>query len=199
MHVYDEDLYFAQQVITNACATQAILAILMNNDDKLEIGNDLNELKNFTKLMDPYMKGLSISNSEKIRSEHNKFAKPEPFIFTQKQKSGEDDDVFHFVAYLHFKDNIYEIDGLKDGPILIVEGVENRNWIESVKPAIINRINLYSNNEIKFNLLALVPDRRFKMKELEKELIARKSYINGILSGNDINVIFLISKLLDGK
>ena len=72
---YDEDLYFAKQVIVNACATQAILGVLMNNDDTIDIGTDLNELKSFTKLMDPYMKGLSISNCEKVRIEHNKFGK----------------------------------------------------------------------------------------------------------------------------
>ena len=72
---YDEDLYFPKQVITNACATQAILSILLNNDDKIDLGMELTDLKTFTKEMDPYMKGLSISNSEKIRMEHNKFSK----------------------------------------------------------------------------------------------------------------------------
>lgn len=72
---YDEDLYFPKQVITNACATQAIISILLNNEDKIELGQELVELKSFTREMDPYMKGLSISNSEKIRVEHNKFSK----------------------------------------------------------------------------------------------------------------------------
>jgi ubiquitin carboxyl-terminal hydrolase L5 len=72
---YDEDLYFAKQVIVNACATQAILGILMNNEENIDLGNELLELKGFTKLMDPYMKGLSISNCEKVRIEHNKFSK----------------------------------------------------------------------------------------------------------------------------
>lgn len=72
---YDENLYFPKQVITNACATQALLGILLNNDDKIDIGNDLREFKMFTNQMDPYMKGLSISNCEKIRVEHNKFSK----------------------------------------------------------------------------------------------------------------------------
>ena len=72
---YPEDLYFPKQVITNACATQALLGILLNNEEKLDIGNDLREFKSFTALMDPYMKGLSISNCEKVRIEHNKFSK----------------------------------------------------------------------------------------------------------------------------
>ena len=59
---FDEDLYFPKQVITNACATQAILGILLNNDEKIDVGPELTDFKNFTKLMDPYMKGLSISN-----------------------------------------------------------------------------------------------------------------------------------------
>ena len=75
LSIYDEDLYFPKQVITNACATQALLGILLNNEEKLDIGEDLREFKSFTKLMDPYMKGLSISNCEKVRIEHNKFSK----------------------------------------------------------------------------------------------------------------------------
>lgn len=192
LSTYDEDLYFAQQVIVNACATQAILGVLLNNEDKLDLGPELLELKNFTKLMDPYMRGLCISNSDKIRLEHNKFARPEPFVFTQKRKAKEDDDVFHFVGYVHFKNNIYEIDGLRDGPILIAEGVNNNEWIEKVKPAILNRINLYANNEIKFNLMAVVPDKRLKAKETEKELTSRRNYINAVLSVSDIDVIILI-------
>lgn len=75
LSVYDEDLYFPKQVITNACATQAILGVLLNNDERINIGDEMREFKSFTNLMDPYMKGLSISNFEKIRIEHNKFAK----------------------------------------------------------------------------------------------------------------------------
>ena len=157
----------------------------MNNEDKLDLGSDLMDLKNFTRQMDPYMKGLSISNSEKIREEHNKFSRPEPFVFSGKKKATEEDDVFHFVAYLNFKDSVFEIDGLRDGPILIAEKVSSSEWIEKVKPAIIDRINLYASNEIKFNLLAVVPDRRLRAIEKEKEIIARIQYINSLLQGSD--------------
>jgi ubiquitin carboxyl-terminal hydrolase L5 len=184
LSTYDEDLYFPKQVIVNACATQAIISILLNNDDKIPIGDDLTELKSFTKLMDPYMKGLSISNSEKIRLEHNKFAKPEPFVFSGKKKATDDDEVFHFVAYIHFKDNIYEIDGTREGPVLIKESVSQKDWVDEVKPSIFERISLYANNEIKFNLMSVVQDRRLRAKEVVEELEAKRNYISNIISGN---------------
>ena len=180
---WDEDLFFAKQEVQNACATQAILGILLNNTDKLDIGPTLTELKNFTDGMDPATRGLAISNSEKIRTEHNKFSHPEPFVFTKKiAKDG--DDVFHFVAYLHFKNSIYEIDGLQKGPILIEDNVKNEEWIKKVKPAITNRINLYSQSEIKFNLLALVPDKLEKAKKFDEDLQKRKKYVEGLIDGS---------------
>ena len=180
---WDKDLFFAKQKVQNACATQAILAILLNNTDKLDIGPTLKELKSFTLEMDPATRGLAISNSEKIRIEHNKFARPEPFIMAKK-KAKDGDDVFHFVAYIHFKNTIYEIDGMQKGPILIEENVKNEEWIKKVKPYIQNRINLYSKSEIKFNLLALVPDRLEKAKNLDEDLKKRKKYVEGLINGS---------------
>ena len=177
---WDPDLFFAKQEVQNACATQAILGILLNNEDKLDIGQTLKELKSFTMEMDPTLRGLAISNSEKIKIEHNKFSHPEPFIFT-KTKAEDGDDVFHFVSYIHFKNSIYEIDGLRSGPILIEENVKNEEWIKKVKPSIINRINLYEKNEIKFNLLALVPDRLEKAKKIDADLKKRRDYIQNLI------------------
>lgn len=72
---YDPSLYFAKQTIVNACATQAILAILLNNDELLDIGDTLKELKSFSIGMDPTLRGACFSNCEKVKEEHNKFAK----------------------------------------------------------------------------------------------------------------------------
>lgn len=179
---WDPELFFAKQEIQNACATQAILGVLLNNTDKLDIGPTLKELKSFTNDMDPSTRGLAISNSEKIRTEHNKFSHPEPFVFT-KTKAKDGDDVFHFVSYIHFKNAIYEIDGLQQGPILIEDNVKNEEWIKKVKPSIQNRISLYSQSEIKFNLLALVPDKLEKAKKVEEDLSKRKKYVEGLING----------------
>ena len=179
---WDPELFFAKQEIQNACATQAILGVLLNNTDKLDIGPTLKELKSFTNDMDPSTRGLAISNSEKIRTEHNKFSHPEPFVFT-KTIAKDGDDVFHFVSYIHFKNAIYEIDGLQQGPILIEDNVKNEEWIKKVKPSIQNRIKLYSQSEIKFNLLALVPDKLEKAKKVEEDLSKRKKYVEGLING----------------
>jgi ubiquitin carboxyl-terminal hydrolase L5 len=121
------------------------------------------------------------------------------------RKATEDDDVFHFVSYIHFKNNIYELDGMREGPILIAENVSNSEWIEKIKPAILNRISLYANNEIKFNLLAMVPNRLLRAIDQEKEIQARCDYILKLLnikreennSNNDVEVIIKNNRYLD--
>jgi len=90
---------------------------------------------------------------------------------------------------------------LREGPILISENVSYSDWVSKVKPAILDRINLYANNEIKFNLLALVPDKRNKLAEQKQEQLKRKAYISRLLgsevkSGNeDKEVIYVYYKL----
>ena len=75
----------------------------------------------------------------------------------------EDDDVFHFVAYVPHKDNVYELDGLQSGPIKIgsYKAEEDKHsWIHVARDAIQNRLESYNPAEIKFNLMAVVQDKR---------------------------------------
>lgn len=43
-----ENLFFAAQTIQNACGTQALLSVLLNKDDQIEIGSQLQDFKSFT-------------------------------------------------------------------------------------------------------------------------------------------------------
>ncbi len=101
------------------------------------------------------MKGLTLSNSEKIRKVHNSFARAEPFYFDSKRKAKKGDDVYHFVSYVPFKGKLYELDGMQPGPILLGGLPENGEWITLAKTEINKRIRLFEGHEIRFNLLAL--------------------------------------------
>jgi ubiquitin carboxyl-terminal hydrolase L5 len=85
-----EQVYFCKQVINNACATlgkttllnffnpfvteKAILGVLLNNS-QIQLGDTLEQFKQFTKDFTPEMKGIAITNSEDLRSVHNSFAR----------------------------------------------------------------------------------------------------------------------------
>lgn len=62
------------------------------------------------------MRGLSLSNMHEIRQVHNSFSRQNMFEFDNSMAK-KDDDVFHFVAYLPIDGRLYELDGLKEGPV----------------------------------------------------------------------------------
>ncbi|XP_018430179.1 PREDICTED: ubiquitin carboxyl-terminal hydrolase isozyme L5 [Nanorana parkeri] len=134
-----DTIFFAKQVINNACATQAIVSILLNtNHPDVHLGETLSEFKEFTQSFDAAMKGLALSNSEVIRQVHNSFARQQMFEFDAKS-SAKDDDAFHFVSYFPVNGRLYELDGLRDGPIDL--GTCNQDdWISVVRPVIEKRM-----------------------------------------------------------
>lgn len=165
-------IFFAKQVINNACATQAILSILLNcSHEDIELGETLSSFKDFVQNFDPAIRGLSLSNSDVIRQVHNSFSRQQMFEFDEKLAK-KDDDVYHFVGYLPIDGRLYELDGLKDGPVDLGAINENADWLDIVRPVIEKRIQKYNNDEIHFNLMAIVSDRKMlyekKMKDMEE-------------------------------
>jgi len=163
-----DSIFFARQVINNACATQAIMSVLMNVEDSgVTLGTTLQEFKEFCGALDPETKGLALSNSDQIRSVHNSFARQTLFEFDSK-KADKDDDVFHFVSFVPINGRIYELDGLKAGPV--DHGPAGEDWTDAVRPVIEARMMKYTQGEIHFNLMAVIQDKTIRYNNQLKAL-----------------------------
>ncbi|CAB3988962.1 Ubiquitin carboxyl-terminal hydrolase isozyme L5, partial [Paramuricea clavata] len=161
-----DNIFFAKQVINNACATQAILSIILNtNHQDVDLGPILTEFKDFSASFDANLKGLTLTNSNPIRQVHNSFSRQQ--IFEIDGPAKKDEDVFHFIAYVPINNRLYELDGLREGPIDLGPCSAD-SWLNEVKPVIERRIQKYSSEEIHFNLMAVVADRKQAfLKEIE--------------------------------
>jgi ubiquitin carboxyl-terminal hydrolase L5 len=148
----ENGLFFANQVVQNACATQAILSILLNQDGKIKLGQELEAFQEFTASMPPEVKGLAIGNSDIIRNVHNSFARPEPFVMEDKQATS-DGEAFHFISYVPYRDVLYELDGLQKGPIDLGPCTKE-DWLEKAKAEMQKRIE-QGGSEIRFNLMTV--------------------------------------------
>ncbi|XP_072804848.1 ubiquitin carboxyl-terminal hydrolase isozyme L5 isoform X3 [Vicugna pacos] len=136
------------------------------------------------------MKGLALSNSDVIRQVHNSFARQQMFEFDAKT-SAKEEDAFHFVSYVPVNGRLYELDGLREGPIDL--GACNQDdWISAVRPVIEKRIQKYSEGEIRFNLMAIVSDRKMiyeqKIAELQRQL-AEEEPMDTDQGGNMLSAI----------
>ncbi|VDM97195.1 unnamed protein product [Thelazia callipaeda] len=157
-YVFDNSrVFFAQQVIQNACATIAIINLLLNmkSESGVVLGSVLEDFKSFTQGFDPINRGLCLGNSDPIRKVHNSFARQH--LFELDIKGPEKEDNYHFVAYLPIDDHIYELDGLRDAPLDLGVIKEGQDW--------------YSAGEIHFNLMAVISERKAKFQRQLTELI----------------------------
>eukprot|EP00585_Thalassiosira_rotula_P012947 CAMPEP_0196133314 /NCGR_PEP_ID=MMETSP0910-20130528/2587_1 /TAXON_ID=49265 /ORGANISM="Thalassiosira rotula, Strain GSO102" /LENGTH=364 /DNA_ID=CAMNT_0041393025 /DNA_START=62 /DNA_END=1153 /DNA_ORIENTATION=+ len=187
----------------DASAASAATSKTANDDDngrKLILGKTLSNFKSFTSHFPPDLRGEAIGSSDEIRAAHNSFGRAEDAFLSDpsraKRAATDDDDVFHFIAYVpHEGDGcVYELDGLQAGPIRVGSyrpeiGDENTthdnnnngdggttssdmDWIRVARNAIQTRLASYSSTEIKFNLMAVVQDKRTYLTERLNALAA---------------------------
>jgi ubiquitin carboxyl-terminal hydrolase L5 len=168
-----EGLFFAHQVTTNACATQAILSVVLNTcKENVALGSTLTEFRDFTASFPPSLKGVAISSSEPIKTAHNAFGRTDAFLNDGKHISPtrESEDVFHFVAYIPKDNKVYELDGLQSGPIVVgttttpvedANNSSNSSWLSVARAAIQERMQ---GDAIKFNLMAVIQDKRIGLQ-----------------------------------
>uniref|UniRef100_W5L306 Ubiquitin carboxyl-terminal hydrolase n=1 Tax=Astyanax mexicanus TaxID=7994 RepID=W5L306_ASTMX len=176
------DMFFAHQLIPNSCATHALLSVLLNCSG-VELGMTLSRMKTFTKGFNPESKGYAIGNAPELAKAHNSHARPEPRHLPEKQNgisAVRTMEAFHFVSYVPIKDRLFELDGLKAYPIDHGPWGEEEEWTDKARRVIMERIGLATAGEpyhdIRFNLMAVVPDRRMKY-ESRLEVLKRNRQI----------------------
>ncbi|KAF8152298.1 hypothetical protein B0H34DRAFT_800760 [Crassisporium funariophilum] len=235
-----ERVWFANQLSDDACATHAILNVLLNCPN-IDIGEEMRNFRAETEMMSPVMRGLAITNSRTIRPAHNFFARPSDIraslnnitITTfdaekrkakakksesevkpppakrakiakttkskgkekEKDSTGDDDEeeTYHFIGYVPAHGKVWELDGLKSGPLEVGElpaastsssadvspsRNSNRGWMDIVRPALRMKMEKYGGSgsdesNIRFSLLAIVDDL-FKKVSDELELLKRE-------------------------
>uniref|UniRef100_A0A4W5KKW7 Ubiquitin carboxyl-terminal hydrolase BAP1 n=1 Tax=Hucho hucho TaxID=62062 RepID=A0A4W5KKW7_9TELE len=127
----------------------------------------------------PESKGYAIGNAPELAKAHNSHARPEPRHLPEKQNgisAVRTMEAFHFVSYVPIKDRLFELDGLKAYPIDHGPWGEEEEWTDKARRVIMERIGLATAGEpyhdIRFNLMAVVPDRRVKY-ESKLEILKR--------------------------
>lgn len=190
-YVEDESIiskmFFAKQMISNSCATHALVSILLNCDhEHLHLGPHLTRLKEHTKTMDPENRGYAIGNLPEIAKAHNSHASYSnlyernnlssshsgvSFMVSGNQRTSlqqqKHHEAYHFVSYVPIKNRLYELDGLKNFPIDHGPINPNEDWTDKFRRVVKRRL---SGNDIMYNLMAVVPDRRFKLRSQLRRL-----------------------------
>ncbi|PTB63531.1 ubiquitinyl hydrolase [Trichoderma citrinoviride] len=176
-HDASERIFFAAQTIQNACATQALLSVLLNKteDEGVDIGPQMHDFRDFTMVLPPEFRGEALSNSDLIREVHNGFARSSPFADETARQHGEpSEDVFHFIAYTPIGGTLYELDGLQPAPISHGPCTPDEFPLKVVD-VLRRRVARYDEAEIRFNLLAMCRDLRVRAREFgDEELLERE-------------------------
>ncbi|KAI0880971.1 cysteine proteinase [Annulohypoxylon maeteangense] len=167
-----DDLWFANQTTANACATVALMNIIMNAEDT-SLGTQLQDFKDCTKALPPPHRGNDLDKNDFIRSIHNSVArridliaedlaldnKYEESLKKRMQKSSRAkrskanvETNYHYIAYVPRNGQIWELDGLKSKPLCLgnVEG----SWLDTASAAIQERM-MRNSEYSSYSLLAI--------------------------------------------
>ncbi|KGO37344.1 Peptidase C12, ubiquitin carboxyl-terminal hydrolase 1 [Penicillium expansum] len=166
-----DGLWFANQTANNACASVALLNIV-NNIPDIDLGENLQSFKEFTMPFTPALRGDAINNFEFVKRIHNSYARKMDILNSDLQlkteattrKKGpkdqaveESDATFHFIAFMPVMGQLWKFDGLERQPRALGE-CSDYDWLELVKPNLLDRMAAYEEEEIEFSILGLVRD-----------------------------------------
>ncbi|KAJ5152862.1 uncharacterized protein N7482_009340 [Penicillium canariense] len=167
-----DGIWFANQTASNACASVALLNIV-NNIPDIDLGENLRHFKEFTMPFTPALRGDAIANFEFVKRVHNSFARKMDILnsdlqlhseaktrkasSTSQAGENESDSSFHFIAFMPVMGQVWKFDGLERQPQSIGDCSE-ADWLDLVRPNLLDRMAAYEEDQIEFSILGLVRD-----------------------------------------
>ncbi|KAI9204801.1 ubiquitin carboxyl-terminal hydrolase [Polychytrium aggregatum] len=172
------NLFFARQLIDNACGTLALINIVCNAAGAIRIGPTLEAYREFAQDFTPAQKGAALSNLHFIRDIHNSFhsqiARFDDCDWTEEdgesqEKDSEAEPDYHFVSFVPLKGSVYCMDGLQTAPTVI--GPVEPDWVRTALEFIQKMLRDSSQGSfgMGFSLLAVVQDQIAMLEEQVQE------------------------------
>ncbi|KAI2627534.1 cysteine proteinase [Hypoxylon sp. NC1633] len=196
-------LWFANQTTANACATVALMNIVMNAQG-VGLGSQLQRFKDSTENLPPPHRGHFLDANAFIRSIHNSVARridlvaedlgldnkyeeslkkrkarKKPARPTRKKRRVE--TTYHYIAYVPANGHVWELDGFQAKPLRI--GPIGDSWLGTASKAILDRMHRNSN----FSSYSLLSICHSPLKTLSNELaasLACSHALDKLYSGN---------------
>ncbi|KIW14970.1 hypothetical protein PV08_07757 [Exophiala spinifera] len=182
-----KDVWFANQTSAFSCATVSLMNIV-NNHPNVDLGDSLNEFRSKTMNMTPKERGLALDTFDHVREVHNSFATDidkmnvdlrlkQDFLTAEKKKKAEqskhprkkrkqieefddEENGFHFVAYVPAEGFVWKMDGMEVYPRQVGALATGDSWVAMVLPELQAQWESASTNDLEFSLLSLT-----KMKD----------------------------------
>ena len=160
--------YFIKQtdVLDNACGLIAALHVFGNNKIDYEKNSILEEFFKNTQKLNYIDKAKFLENFDKFKEAHKTFS-------NKGQTKMEDVEnkkmnVGHYISFIIENNNLYELDGIKDGPYLLKENVSYSNFLDETSKVIMERIK---NKEIEehVNVMIVYDDKSLVTDFLAEE------------------------------
>ncbi|KAI0441834.1 cysteine proteinase [Xylaria telfairii] len=176
------NLWFGNQTTANACATVALMNIIMNAHAVM-FGPELKEFQNTTKSLPPPHRGHALDTNDFIRAVHNSVARRNDLLSedllldnklesaakrkaapakkrrktTNLSKRHHEPSTYHYIAFVPVDGQVWELDGLESLPLCLGPYAPDTPdaWLNIASEAIQKRMRRHDDGNRSFNLLAI--------------------------------------------
>ncbi|KAI3339337.1 ubiquitin carboxyl-terminal hydrolase [Ustulina deusta] len=202
------NLWFGNQTTANACATVALMNIIMNTH-AVEFGAELEEFRDMTKLLPPPHRGHALDTNDFIRAIHNSVARrndllSEDLLLKNKfdaapkmkkvppkkkkraskpSKPNYEPGTYHYIAFVPVDGQVWELDGLESRPLCLGPYASD-DWLEVASAAIQNRMRRQNDEFLAFNLLAICQSPLLTLSRNLATSLATAKALDDVVTGS---------------